>query len=124
MDSPDTWMDKEIGDVILRCSQRVERLVKIDKMIAETQDPDRKELIRNTLAMNEIRMCQNIAVAIRARSKEVKEYAEKYLHLTGVEEADIKKNPWIICAVAGRQFDRICMLMDAQDAANGLPDQY
>ena len=118
MDSPDNWMGKDIYDVVMCCRQRVSRLTKIDRMISDTDDPERKELIRNTVAMVEIRLCKNIGIVVRARAKEVAEYCVRYLYLDGVTEDLIKDNPWLICSAAGVQFDRICMLLDAKDAAD------
>lgn len=118
-DSPDVWMSAEVDKLVLRTRERVERLCRISKMIEKEPDEDRKELIRNTLAMNEIRMCKNIGVAVRARAKEVAEHLTNYLKLDNVTEKLIRENPWMVCCAAGYQWDRIAMLLDARDAAAG-----
>jgi len=119
-DSPDMWMGVSVDKLVRRTGERVNRLTKISKMIEKESDLDRQELIRNTLALKEIQMCHNIAVAVKARAKEVVEYMTKHLYLENVTEEKIKENPWLICCAAGYQLDRICMLLDARDAANNV----
>lgn len=120
--TPDDWMDVDVGKMVLRTRERVDRLCRIKKKIDQYRNKGDHDMADQfeILAKNEIRMCHTIAVAVRARSKEVAEYMTNYLKLDNVEESMIKENPWMICAAAGAQWDRICMLLDAQDAANGL----
>lgn len=122
--TPDDWMNADVDKMVMRTRERVSRLGRIRKNIEKCEkegDLGRADDFR-VLERNEVRMCRSIAVAVRARAKEVARYCEEYLHLTGVTEELIRENPWIICCCAGQQFDRICMLLDAKDAANGLPD--
>ena len=119
MDSPDNWMNVDIGKVVLCCRSRVDRLCRITKLVEKEPNQERAELIWNTLAEKEISLCHNIGVAVKARAKEVAEYCKNNLQLMGVTEESIRENPWLICSAAGVQWDRICMFMDAKDAAEG-----
>lgn len=118
--SPDDWMGADVGKLVMRTRERINRLCRISKLIEKEQDQTQKELIRNTLGENEIRMCKTIGIAVRARAKEVAEYMTKYLMLDNVTEEAIQENPWMMCCAAGYQWDRIRMLLEARDAANEI----
>ena len=113
------FLEIDIGKLVMKTRSRVDRLAKISKMIEKESDLERKELIMNTLGKNEIRMCHEVGEAIKIRVSEVVKYMTEKLMLDNVTEELVLENPWMVCCAAGYQWDRINMLLQAKDAANG-----
>lgn len=118
MDSPDVWMDKDIGDVILRGIQRLRRFEKFERFSKKKQDQNLTDFIEICLK-REKQMCQTIGSVLCARSSEVVEYCTNAIQLMNVTEETVKSDPFRLLFCCEYQMDRINMLMDAKDIVQG-----
>ena len=119
MDAPDVWMDKDIGDVINRGIQRLHRLKKFEKLRRKVdQDPKITDMAELCFR-KEKEMCKNIGFVLRARFSEVISFCTDILLLDNVTEELVKSDPYSLLFCCDYQIDRLNMLMDAREAADG-----